>query len=94
MTSTTTRQEKQTPLDENSWWTTSSLLSLSAIMLAIGSLWRIVDIFVLGLGDTWLNILPSKLFPLLILVLVFHRFRREELSTVLGLSQEGIISHT
>jgi membrane protease YdiL (CAAX protease family) len=56
-------------------------------MLLIGIAWRIVDIFLLGLGDTWLNVMPSKLFPLLITLAYFWRYRRTETSSVLGLSQ-------
>jgi membrane protease YdiL (CAAX protease family) len=93
MTSVTIQEEpKPTPV-ETSWWTNSSLLKLSAVMLTIGSLWRILDVFILGLGDTWLNILPSKLFPLAILVLVFYRYRREELDRVLGLSRNKLRTH-
>jgi len=53
-------------------------------MLLVGIAWRIVDIFILGLGDTWLNVMPSKLFPLLITLAYFWRYRRTETGSVLG----------
>ncbi len=71
----------------------ASLFSLSLVMLSIGVAWRIVDIFVLGLGGTSLNILPSKIFPLSILLLVFWVYRRSEISSILGLSRERIRAH-
>ncbi len=70
-----------------------SLFPLSLFILAIGIVWRVVDIFVLGLGDTTLNILPSKLFPLMILVGIFWFYRRNEITSVLGLSRANIRTH-
>lgn len=64
-----------------------SLLQVAALMLFVGVVWRIVDIFLLGLGDTWLNVMPSKLFPLLITLAYFWRSRRAEIGSMLGLSQ-------
>ncbi|MHA2261022.1 MAG: CPBP family intramembrane glutamic endopeptidase [Candidatus Thorarchaeota archaeon] len=93
MTSITIQEEPEPDSVVISWWTNSSLLKLSVVMLTIGSLWRILDVFILGLGDTWLNILPSKLFPLAILVLVFFRYRREELGKILGLSRDKLRTH-
>ena len=78
---------------KDSLWSTMKLVYLSIIMLVIASIWRIVDVFVLGLGDTWLNILPSKLFPLLITVSIFWRFRRKEIDSILGMSRYDIKSH-
>jgi membrane protease YdiL (CAAX protease family) len=59
-------------------------------MLTIGVIWRVVDQFVLGLGDTWMNIMPSKLFPFLILIGVFWVYRRDEIGSVLGLSKKQL----
>jgi membrane protease YdiL (CAAX protease family) len=56
-------------------------------MLIIGIVWRVVDQFVLGLGDTWMNIMPSKLFPFLIIIGFFLKYRRPEIDSVLGLSR-------
>ena len=78
---------------KDSLWSTMKLVYLSIIMLVIASIWRIVDVFVLGLADTWLNILPSKLFPLLITVSIFWRFRRKEIDSILGMSRYDIKSH-
>lgn len=62
-------------------------------MLAIGAGWRVLDQFVLGLGDTWLNILPSKLFPFLIIIGFFLKYRPGEIATVLGLSRKSLRAH-
>ncbi len=62
-----------------------SLIKLAIMFLLVGTVWRIVDVFVFDLGSTWLNIMPSKLFPLLIIVGVFYMYRRGEIKTVLGL---------
>ena len=66
-----------------------SLITLAFVMLIVGTIWRIVDIVVLDLGTTWMNILPSKLGPLIILLAVFWA-RRESL---LGLTRESIKAH-
>ncbi|MHA1925864.1 MAG: hypothetical protein ACW974_08110, partial [Candidatus Thorarchaeota archaeon] len=63
------------------------LLPLAGLMFFVAVVWRIVDIFVLGLGDTWINIMPSKLFPLLIIAGVFWKYRNAEFSSVLGLAK-------
>jgi membrane protease YdiL (CAAX protease family) len=73
--------------EEHSLWSSMSLLAVSGIMLIIGIAWRVVDQFVLGLGDTWINIMPSKLFPFLIIVGFFWRYRRPDIETALGLSR-------
>ncbi|MFQ5831731.1 MAG: CPBP family intramembrane glutamic endopeptidase [Candidatus Thorarchaeota archaeon] len=72
--------------ESSSIWSRLDLLTVGALMLTIAAVWRIVDVFVLGLGNTWVNILPSKLFPMLILVGFFWFYRRGETQTVLGLS--------
>jgi len=84
---TMTQKKGDSIPDEQSIWASMSILTLSGIMLTIAVLWRIVDQFVLGLGDTWMNILPSKLFPFLIIFGFFWKYRREEIATVLGLSK-------
>lgn len=61
-------------------------MTLTGIMLVFGSAMRIIDIFVLGLGDDWINILPSKLIPLLVLVGVFWKYRTSETASILGLT--------
>lgn len=90
METTLTQKKRDSGSDERSIWTSMSILTLSGIMLTIGVLWRVVDQFVLGLGDTWMNILPSKLFPFLIIVGFFWRYRREEIASVLGLSKHQL----
>ena len=72
--------------EKESFWTKSGLMTLTGIMLLFGSIMRIIDIFVLGLGDDWINILPSKLIPLLLLVGVFWKYRTSETVSVLGLN--------
>ena len=73
--------------EEQSLWSRLNLLTISGIMLLIGTVWRVVDQFVLGLGDTWMNIMPSKLFPFIIILGFFWRYRRQEIDSVLGLSK-------
>ena len=63
------------------------LLPLAGLLFAIAVVWRLVDVAVLHLGETWLNIMPSKLFPLLIIVGIFWKYRRKEVDSVLGLSK-------
>ena len=58
--------------------------------MSIAVVWRIVDQFVLNLGSTWMNILPSKLFPFLIILGFFWKYRPRELASVLGLSRDRI----
>jgi membrane protease YdiL (CAAX protease family) len=71
---------------ERSYWSSMNLLIISGIMLIIGITWRVVDQFILKLGGTWMNIMPSKLFPFLIMIGFFWRYRRKEIDSVLGLS--------
>ncbi|MHA2360458.1 MAG: hypothetical protein ACXAB6_00825, partial [Candidatus Thorarchaeota archaeon] len=69
MTITIMQDDKETPTNETtSVWSRMNLLYMSGIMLTIAVVWRIVDVFILGLGDTWFNIFPSKLFPFLIII--------------------------
>ncbi len=49
------------------------LWPLTAVMFTVALIWRLVDVFALGLGDTWLNIFPSKLGPLLVMVFVLWK---------------------
>jgi membrane protease YdiL (CAAX protease family) len=74
---------------EPSAWSSISLLKIGGIMLAIAAAWRVVDQFVIGLGDTWLNIMPSKLFPFLIIIGFFWRYRPKEIDSVLGLTRDN-----
>ncbi|MBE0527232.1 CPBP family intramembrane metalloprotease [Candidatus Thorarchaeota archaeon] len=90
MVTTMTQKRGDSVHDEKSIWASMSILTLSGIMLAIGVVWRIVDQFVLGLGDTWMNILPSKLFPFLIILGFFWKYRRDEIASVLGLSKNQL----
>ncbi len=79
----TEAEHKDMPL-----WTSTGLIKIAGIMLTISVIWRIVDQFVLGLGSTWMNIFPSKLFPFLILLGFFWKYRPQEISTVLGISRD------
>jgi membrane protease YdiL (CAAX protease family) len=76
----------------NHAWKSIGLVKLGGIMLAIAVLWRVVDQFVLGLGSTWMNIFPSKIFPFLIILGFFWKYRRQEIGSVLGLSRDKIQS--
>ena len=67
MVQTAVQESVPSVKEEHSYWSSMSLLTVSGIMLTIGVAWRIIDQFVLGLGDTWLNIMPSKLVPFLII---------------------------
>ncbi len=75
---------------EISTWSSISLLKIGGIMLTIAVAWRLVDQFVLSLGNTWMNILPSKLFPFLIILGFFKKYRSGEVETVLGLSRNNL----
>ena len=75
---------------ETSAWSSIGLLKMGIIMLTIAVVWRVVDQFLLGLGDTWLNIMPSKLFPFLIILGFFWRYRPKEIDSVLGLTRENL----
>ncbi len=86
MVQATVQESVSTKRQESSKWSSLSLLTISGIMLSIGIAWRVVDQFVLGLGDTWMNIMPSKLFPFLIIIGFFWKFRSSEIGSVLGLS--------
>lgn len=92
MVTTVTQKTSDSVQEEQSVWTKMSILTISGIMLTIGVVWRIVDQFVLGLGDTWMNILPSKLFPFLIILGIFWKYRRDEISSMLGLSKDQLKS--
>jgi membrane protease YdiL (CAAX protease family) len=59
-------------------------------MLIIAAFWRLTDVFVFGLGATWINIMPSKLFPFLIILGLFLKYRRAEVGTVLGLNHRQL----
>ena len=80
----------QSTKEIQSFWSSLNLLTISSIMLIISVAWRVIDQFVLGLGDTWMNIMPSKLFPFLIILGFFLKYRRNEIDSVLGLSQNQL----
>jgi len=68
------------------FWSRAGLLQIAGAMLAIAIAWRVADIFVLRLGETWVNILPSKVFPFLIMTVLFWKYRRGDVGAVLGLN--------
>jgi membrane protease YdiL (CAAX protease family) len=90
MVQATVQESDPSMKEERSFWSSLNLLTVSGFMLIIGIAWRVVDQFVLGLGDTWLNIMPSKLFPFLIIVGFFWKYRRSEIGSVLGLSRNQL----
>jgi len=89
-----TQIQEKSELEHNdiSTWTSTGLIKIAGIMLTISAIWRIVDQFVLNLGSTWMNIFPSKLFPFLILLGFFWKYRPHEIGSVLGLSRDRIKS--
>ena len=90
----TTQIQEKTELepDNISKWTSTGLIKIAGIMLTISAIWRIIDQFVLSLGSTWMNIFPSKLFPFLILLGFFWKYRPQEIGSILGLSSDKIKS--
>jgi membrane protease YdiL (CAAX protease family) len=93
MATTTTSKHAVTNQEKALDFSSMNILTLGGIMLAIGTGWRVVDQFALGLGDTWLNIFPSKLFPFLIIIGFFWKYRPREIATVLGLSRRSLRAH-
>lgn len=90
---TTTKSVVSTPsqpIEQKSFWSRIGLLQLAGLMLVIAAVWRLTDVFILGLGNIWINILPSKLFPFLIMLGLFFRYRRTEVSSVLGLNRQQL----
>ncbi|RDE10825.1 MAG: hypothetical protein C4K48_12505 [Candidatus Thorarchaeota archaeon] len=85
-----TQELAESATRKSSIWASIQLIRLGAVMLSIAVVWRIVDQFVLNLGSTWMNILPSKLFPFLIILRFFWKYRPRELASVLGLSRDRI----
>jgi len=90
MVTTQVQENVESEHTVSSVWTSSGLLKIAGIMLIISVTWRIVDQFVLGLGSTWMNIFPSKLFPFLILLGFFWKYRPHEISSILGLSRDRL----
>ncbi|MHA2040945.1 MAG: CPBP family intramembrane glutamic endopeptidase [Candidatus Thorarchaeota archaeon] len=92
----TIAQTKKLVKDEesrSSLWSKMSLPKLGLIMLAVGAAWRIADVLVFNLGSTWINIMPSKLGPLVILLGLFYIYRREEFDTILGIGPSHFRTH-
>ncbi len=94
------RREEKREMDEHHeaepatpWPTRASILALTTVLLSIATILRIVDILVLGLGDTWVNILPSKIIPAVLLLGVFWKYRRAEIPSVLGLTLKDYRVH-
>jgi membrane protease YdiL (CAAX protease family) len=90
MVTVQTQEMVEPKSSEISPWASAGLFKISGIMLSIAIAWRIVDQFVLGFGSTWMNILPSKLFPFLIIIAFFWKYRPKEIGSVLGLTRNGI----
>lgn len=91
MTVLDVEEEKKEPAEQKApLFTRMKLLHLAALLIIVAIVWRQVDIFILGLGDTWMNILPNKLFTLLIMVGIFWYFRKNEIGPVLGITRENI----
>jgi membrane protease YdiL (CAAX protease family) len=70
-----------------------NLLPLAVGLLSLAVLFRIIDVFVLDLGNTWIDILPSKVIPLAIILTVFWRYRPTEIRSVLGISDNNLREH-
>ncbi|MHA1963196.1 MAG: CPBP family intramembrane glutamic endopeptidase [Candidatus Thorarchaeota archaeon] len=76
-----------------STWNHIPLLALAGLFLFIGVVLRNIDVFLLGLSESWINILPSKLIPLLIILGFFWFYRRTQIASVLGLKIEEPRKH-
>lgn len=85
-----TQKMAESTSEEKPSWASIGLFRISGIMFSLAVVWRIADQFVLSLGSTWLNILPSKLFPFLILLGFFWKYHPQEIASVLGLSRDRI----
>ncbi len=85
--------ERDEEVAETSLLTRMNLLPLALCILALSIVFRLIDILVLNLGDTWLNILPSKALPLAIILYVFWQYRPKEIHSVLGISDSSIVVH-
>jgi membrane protease YdiL (CAAX protease family) len=85
-----TQKMAESTSEETSSWASIGLFRISGIMFSLSVVWRIIDQFVLSLRSTWLNILPSKLFPFLILLGFFWKYRPQEIASVLGLSHDRL----
>jgi len=92
MVTTQIQDKTESEINDISKWTITGLLKIAGIMLTISAIWRIVDQFALGLGSTWMNIFPSKLFPFLILLGFFWKYSPTEIGSILGLSRNKIKS--
>ncbi|MBN2229710.1 MAG: CPBP family intramembrane metalloprotease [Candidatus Thorarchaeota archaeon] len=86
----TGREIEQRPAESKPFLSRIELLPLALILITIAVVWRQIDIFILGLGDTWMNILPNKLFTMLIILGIFWRYRRSEIEPILGLSRNNL----
>ncbi|MHA2432572.1 MAG: CPBP family intramembrane glutamic endopeptidase [Candidatus Thorarchaeota archaeon] len=93
MATTGVSEHAATPQEKTPIYSSMNILTIGGFILVIGTGWRLVDQFVLGLGDTWLNIFPSKLFPFLIIIGFFWKFRPQEIATVLGMSRKSFRAH-
>ena len=62
-------------------------------MVIVGVLLRHIDVFVLQMDDTWMNILPCKVLSLVILLGIFWYYRRDQIGPVLGLSRSNLRTH-
>jgi len=79
-------EETKSPAEQPSKRPYTHLWPLTVVMFTVALIWRLVDVFVLGLGDTWLNIFPSKLGPLLVMIFVLWKvYDRESMKKLLGL---------
>jgi len=62
------------------------IFQVAFVMLIVGVAWRIIDVMILNLGDTWLNILPSKIGPLIVMVAVLWKlYGKQDMQETLGL---------
>ncbi|TFF92115.1 hypothetical protein EU545_02010, partial [Candidatus Thorarchaeota archaeon] len=90
----TERQEPSPDQEEQrSSLATMRLLPLAIGILILATIVRITDVFVLDLGNTWVDILPSKVIPLAVILAVFWRYRPTEIRSVLGLSDSNLRVH-
>ncbi len=64
----------------------SSLLSLALLLLPVFYIFREIDIYIWNVDETVINVMPSKILSVLVLLGIFWYLRHHEFEPVLGLT--------
>ena len=64
----------------------SSLLSLALLLLPIFYVFREIDIYIWNVDETAINVMPSKVLSVLVLLSIFWFLRNKEFKPILGLT--------